>query len=211
MRVKTQIGEFPFYRDVQKAMIPLVEARRVALALGIDPPLPAYLNEEGYQSVVQLSELIKGGEFRIPGLGYQLAAEFPAKSVSQILCTPEVGDVCLRANPHVISFLGENVLVRDFSITLTHAQLGSNRQDLDSLLKSESSGQVQLQLIGTSNSEVIIRGTPVTALSRASHKPIWKITAELSNSVPAEEWAKVPTDLSINLDHYLYGLPKDSE
>ena len=35
-------------------------------------------------------------------------------------------------------------------------------------------------------------------------EPIWA-------SVPAEEWEKLPRDLSINLDHYLYGAPKKSE
>ena len=40
-------------------------------------------------------------------------------------------------------------------------------------------------------------------------KPIWEIAAEVAASVPAEEWAKVPADLSKNLDHYLYGAPKD--
>jgi Arc/MetJ-type ribon-helix-helix transcriptional regulator len=42
-------------------------------------------------------------------------------------------------------------------------------------------------------------------------RPIWETIAELGRSVPGEEWAKVPSDLSINLDHYLYGAPKRSE
>lgn len=39
-------------------------------------------------------------------------------------------------------------------------------------------------------------------------KPIWQIALELGATVPDEEWAKVPADLSVNLDHYLYGAPK---
>jgi hypothetical protein len=27
--------------------------------------------------------------------------------------------------------------------------------------------------------------------------------------VPADEWAKVPPDLSKNVDHYLYGAPRE--
>lgn len=42
-------------------------------------------------------------------------------------------------------------------------------------------------------------------------RPIWEIVAEIGRSVPEEEWAKVPADLSVNLDHYLYGAPKKSE
>ena len=42
-------------------------------------------------------------------------------------------------------------------------------------------------------------------------KPIWEIAAELGAQIPEEEWAKVPSDLSTNLDHYLYGAPKSEE
>ena len=39
-------------------------------------------------------------------------------------------------------------------------------------------------------------------------RPIWEKIAELGRQIPPEEWAKVPRDASINLDHYLYGAPK---
>jgi hypothetical protein len=39
-------------------------------------------------------------------------------------------------------------------------------------------------------------------------KPFWQWIVELGESIPAEEWAKVPTDGAKNLDHYLYGHPK---
>jgi hypothetical protein len=32
---------------------------------------------------------------------------------------------------------------------------------------------------------------------------------EVSAQVPREEWEKLPKDLSKNLDHYLYGSPKE--
>ena len=38
--------------------------------------------------------------------------------------------------------------------------------------------------------------------------PIWEVIAKIGESIPEEEWKKVPTDLSYNLDHYLYGSPK---
>jgi putative addiction module CopG family antidote len=40
---------------------------------------------------------------------------------------------------------------------------------------------------------------------------ISEIFIRLGQQVPPEEWSRVPTDLSINLDHYLYGSPKVSE
>jgi len=42
----------------------------------------------------------------------------------------------------------------------------------------------------------------------ASARPIWEVIAEIGASVPEEDWAKVPNDLASNLDHYLYGAPK---
>jgi hypothetical protein len=38
-----------------------------------------------------------------------------------------------------------------------------------------------------------------------------RIAAEMRASIPAEELAKIPSDLSINHDHYLYGAPKVEE
>ena len=34
---------------------------------------------------------------------------------------------------------------------------------------------------------------------------------EISAQIPLEEWEKLPKDLSKNLDHYLYGAPKEEE
>ncbi len=42
----------------------------------------------------------------------------------------------------------------------------------------------------------------------ADRKPIWKIVEEVNARLPADTWENVPTDGSINLDHYLYGAPK---
>ncbi|NJP11469.1 MAG: hypothetical protein HC866_19975 [Leptolyngbyaceae cyanobacterium RU_5_1] len=42
-------------------------------------------------------------------------------------------------------------------------------------------------------------------------RPIWERVADISAQVPPEEWAKVPKDLSKNVDHYLYGSPKEDE
>jgi putative addiction module CopG family antidote len=41
-----------------------------------------------------------------------------------------------------------------------------------------------------------------------SQPPIWEIIESIGMSVPDEEWSRVPSDLSKNLDHYLYGAPK---
>ena len=33
--------------------------------------------------------------------------------------------------------------------------------------------------------------------------------AKIRESIPKEEWQKLPTDASKNVDHYLYGTPKE--
>ena len=42
-------------------------------------------------------------------------------------------------------------------------------------------------------------------------RPVWEAIIEIGASVPAEEWDKVPRDLSKFTDHYLYGTPRQEE
>jgi Arc/MetJ-type ribon-helix-helix transcriptional regulator len=51
---------------------------------------------------------------------------------------------------------------------------------------------------------------PATSTTEAvpQHKPIWEVAADIRNSVPAEEWAKLPADGAEQHDHYIYGTPK---
>jgi len=43
---------------------------------------------------------------------------------------------------------------------------------------------------------------------RIDRKPIWDVVEEINAGLPADTWETVPADGSINLDHYLYGAPK---
>jgi Arc/MetJ-type ribon-helix-helix transcriptional regulator len=54
------------------------------------------------------------------------------------------------------------------------------------------------------------QATPVANQSDAApaYKPIWEVFQELSASVPDEVWDALPTDLSQQHDHYIYGTPK---
>lgn len=47
-------------------------------------------------------------------------------------------------------------------------------------------------------------GQPVNA----QYKPIWEVFMEIGDSVPEEEWTKLPADGASQLDHYVYGSPK---
>jgi len=44
-----------------------------------------------------------------------------------------------------------------------------------------------------------------TSLDR---RPIWELVEEINKGLPEDTWDNVPTDGSINLDHYLYRAPK---
>ena len=39
----------------------------------------------------------------------------------------------------------------------------------------------------------------------------WEALSKLASEVPDEDWARIPADLSKNLDHYLYGAPRTAE
>jgi hypothetical protein len=39
-------------------------------------------------------------------------------------------------------------------------------------------------------------------------RPIWEVVEGINAGLPTDTWDNVPTDGSINLDHYLYGAPK---
>jgi len=47
---------------------------------------------------------------------------------------------------------------------------------------------------------------------RASrHQTPWEIASKLVAGVPEEAWTALPSDLSVNIDHYLYGVPKQEK
>jgi len=41
-----------------------------------------------------------------------------------------------------------------------------------------------------------------------SARPIEDLLKEIAEDIPQQEWDRLPTDLNDNLDHYLYGIPK---
>ena len=43
------------------------------------------------------------------------------------------------------------------------------------------------------------------------HETPWEIASKLMAGIPDTAWDNVPSDLSINVDHYLYGAPKQGK
>ena len=62
--------------------------------------------------------------------------------------------------------------------------------------------QEALRLLDSLATGASSEGTGVT------RKSIWEVVEEINAGLPADTWENVPTDGSINLDHYLYGAPK---
>ncbi len=48
----------------------------------------------------------------------------------------------------------------------------------------------------------------VAALHPSGARPIEEVLADLGREVPGEEWDRLPSDLSGQVDHYLYGAPR---
>ena len=47
-----------------------------------------------------------------------------------------------------------------------------------------------------------------TSDKESNLQKLWREIDEIVADVPKEAWEEVPTDASINVDHYLYGAPK---
>jgi hypothetical protein len=67
------------------------------------------------------------------------------------------------------------------------------------------------------NAGAVHRGRPAAgptgpaASSRTSVESILDIVSEATRQVPDRDWARLPTDLSKNADHYLYGTKKKEQ
>ncbi len=51
-------------------------------------------------------------------------------------------------------------------------------------------------------------GKEAAAGTGSKPRRIEEVLAELASEVPQQEWDSLPSDLTDNLDHYLYGTPK---
>lgn len=47
--------------------------------------------------------------------------------------------------------------------------------------------------------------------TRSKHRTTWEIIQDLADKVPDEAWDEIPSDASLNVDHYLYGHRKKTQ
>jgi len=55
--------------------------------------------------------------------------------------------------------------------------------------------------------EVVATATHLEPASSSTAQLTWEQIVEIGTQVPPQEWEQVPSDLSKNLKHYLYGEP----
>ena len=70
--------------------------------------------------------------------------------------------------------------------------------------------EIAAQIPDFSGQKLRILVYPVTENSTAvpDTRPIAKVLAEIAAAIPAAELAKLPSDFTEQLDHYIYGTPK---
>ncbi len=51
-------------------------------------------------------------------------------------------------------------------------------------------------------------GPPAARPAAPARKPIWEVADDLRQTVPPEEWDKLPVDGAEQHDYYIYGTPK---
>jgi hypothetical protein len=60
-----------------------------------------------------------------------------------------------------------------------------------------------------SEAEVTIEVRSGSGSAAQPTRHFWEEILEISAAVPRQEWDRLPNDLAKNLDHYLYGAPKE--
>ena len=55
------------------------------------------------------------------------------------------------------------------------------------------------------------RTTETPERTTQARQPIWELIEQENSSIPPEVWDTLPTDLSAQHDHYIYGTPKRIE
>lgn len=82
---------------------------------------------------------------------------------------------------------------------------------LDQPLQIAQSAKVRVIVLLAENETVSSNRAQEAFEEDLSAQSFLSMIDEIRAQVPDEEWKKLPTDLSKNIDHYLYGSPKVEE
>ena len=83
----------------------------------------------------------------------------------------------------------------------------NGRIEMDDPVGLPEGARVELNVVSSESPTADVKSQPLDAAERAMslEEEIDRIRAD----VPDSEWEKLPADLSDQLDHYIYGLPKE--
>jgi hypothetical protein len=95
-----------------------------------------------------------------------------------------------------LKFLKERYIASEISTNFTVRVVKTMKTLAISLIDDASSNEVSVYFDRVINS------------FEQKVKPLWERLVEIGRQVPDEEWAKLPTDLSWNFEHYMYGATK---
>jgi phycoerythrin beta chain len=132
-------------------------------------------------------------------------------------CDPQLHvATCLRDVEFILRFVAYALLAGDASV-LDDYCLSGLKETYKALEVPTIPSIRAIQLM--KDSVVKLIGDPEIATEAASYfdrviasleeapQPLWKKLVAIGSQVPEEEWAKLPTDLSRNFEHYMYGAP----
>lgn len=77
--------------------------------------------------------------------------------------------------------------------------------------ESWKEGRIRIEFSATDRDRTTATRRPDAKSMVQPARPLLEVIDELMADVPQSVWDKVPTDLARNLDHYLYGAPKEDE
>jgi hypothetical protein len=141
------------------------------------------------------------------------------ENLTRFLETPHTSIVEIRGR-----VLEADVRQRRFQVWLDERApvLATFNSDQEELVTSALKDHDSLRILVRGTADVSPQGRPIrfTAIDELrlispssegidpTVPPIEDVLAGLASQVPEDEWRKLPSDLTNNLDHYLYGTPK---
>jgi len=185
------------------------------------------LSEDFPRNVLPLFENLG----RTLGKGDSIQVKSP-KRKHQVEFTPKVGERLVsmldRTYEDIVDFIGEvrqaDLDGQNFTIRLDDGAkiqgkfepeqepiiIGALKEHATCRLKLKGMGQFNYR-DATIKKVIRVDNVDVSAIGAVDYnekaKPVWEMIREIGAKVPETEWDQVPTDLSKELDHYLYGSP----
>jgi hypothetical protein len=188
-----------------------------------DNPLPAGFPKNVIQLFESYGRTLRPEEtFELKAANDQKAARYSSRERDRLMCLTQTSYedmVDLVGEIRAADLDGRNFALRLTDETKVEGKFSPEQETMITEALREHASR-RLHIKGRAE---FIGGGKLKRITSVSHievqprgriaydenaRPIWESLADISNSVSPQEWAKLPSDLSKNIDHYLYGTPK---